>query len=240
MNFSAFLLEFKLFSFTPTFDHSNNKFFKEKFIYFLYSLVLVYFMSLFTFMVGRIFFYVIDYHFAKELFTNQKGTIFTGSILKNIFYILLIAPIIEEIIFRLPLNLRKLNLYIGFSLYYFLRIGVEFYDGNLHNYYFHVKILVLVGLWFFIYKIKLSFLKAHYCLYFYLLVALFAAIHVVNFIDFLPEKYYVFIPLLVMPQFIMGVFAGFVRIKLGFIWSIPLHIGINSPSIFIYLLTLKN
>jgi len=240
MNFSIFLSEFKLFSFIPSLDNSNNKSFKEKFIYFLYSLVLVYFMSLFIFMVVRILFYVIDYDIAKEIFANQKATIFTGSIINNIFYILLIAPVIEEIIFRLPLNLNKVNLYIGFSIYYFLRMGGEFYEGNLNNYYLYIKILGVMALWLFIYKIKLSFLKAHYFFYFYLMVALFAAIHIVNFIDFLPEKYCIFIPLLVLPQFIMGIIAGFVRIKLGFLWSIALHICINSPSIFIYLFTLKN
>tara|TARA_R110002073_G_scaffold136066_2_gene284467 strand:+ start:3366 stop:3929 length:564 start_codon:yes stop_codon:yes gene_type:complete len=62
-----------------------------------------------------------------------------------------------------------------------------------------------------------------YC--FYASVLLFAAVHMTNF-EMTREVYYI-APLLVAPQLILGVFLGYVRVKLGLQWSICLHAMYN-------------
>lgn len=56
---------------------------------------------------------------------------------------------------------------------------------------------------------------------FYASVLLFAAVHLTNFE--LSEQVFNIAPLLVAPQLILGVFLGYVRVKLGLLWSICLH-----------------
>ncbi|RAJ12644.1 CPBP family intramembrane glutamic endopeptidase [Arenibacter echinorum] len=63
-----------------------------------------------------------------------------------------------------------------------------------------------------------------YC--FYASVLLFAVVHMSNF-ELTGEVYYI-APLLVAPQLILGVFLGYVRVKLGLLWSICLHAMYNA------------
>ncbi|MDL5511797.1 CPBP family intramembrane metalloprotease [Arenibacter sp. M-2] len=59
----------------------------------------------------------------------------------------------------------------------------------------------------------------------YASVLLFAAVHLTNF-EMSRQVYYI-APLLVAPQLILGVFLGYVRVKMGLQWSICLHAMYN-------------
>lgn len=72
-----------------------------------------------------------------------------------------------------------------------------------------------------------------YCLY--VSVLLFAAVHITNY-TMTREVFYI-APLLVAPQLILGIFLGYVRVKLGLRWSIFLHAmynGVLITPIFLY------
>ncbi|MEO1621167.1 MAG: CPBP family intramembrane glutamic endopeptidase, partial [Cyanobacteria bacterium J06632_3] len=61
-------------------------------------------------------------------------------------------------------------------------------------------------------------------LIFYVLTLLFGAIHITNYT---PEALPL-LPLLVLPQVILGLLLGFVRLRYGFLWAILLHSFHNS------------
>lgn len=66
------------------------------------------------------------------------------------------------------------------------------------------------------------FRKSAYFKYaFYISVFLFGLIHITNFENI--DGYYWLIPVLIAPQLFAGFYLGFIRVKLGLIWSILLH-----------------
>ncbi|MBU2905693.1 CPBP family intramembrane metalloprotease [Arenibacter algicola] len=67
--------------------------------------------------------------------------------------------------------------------------------------------------------------KKYFKFILYASVLLFAAVHMTNF-EMSREVYYI-APLLVAPQLILGVFLGYIRVKLGLGWSICLHAMYN-------------
>ena len=54
---------------------------------------------------------------------------------------------------------------------------------------------------------------------------LFGLVHITNFPNM--EGYYWLIPVLVAPQIVIGVYLGFIRVKLGLLWSMLLHATYN-------------
>ncbi|MEG3659717.1 CPBP family intramembrane glutamic endopeptidase [Arenibacter palladensis] len=63
--------------------------------------------------------------------------------------------------------------------------------------------------------------KIYFKYIFYASVLLFAAVHLNNFE--MSEQVFYMAPVLVAPQLILGIFLGYVRVKLGLLWSICLH-----------------
>lgn len=104
--------------------------------------------------------------------------------LEFLFVAAIVAPIIEELIFRAPLVLFK-------------RARV--------------------------------FKIAFYCI-----GLIFAYVHIFNFE--LSLNVILFSPLLVAPQFIVGLIFGFIRVRFGLIWSICLHSFYNGVLVSLFLL----
>ncbi len=61
---------------------------------------------------------------------------------------------------------------------------------------------------------------------FYTSIILFGVVHIFNF-EGDNELYYI-APLLIAPQLMAGIFLGYIRIKLGLMWSILLHATFNT------------
>lgn len=118
--------------------------------------------------------------------------------------ILLIAgvlvPVFEELVFRTFLTFRRnlpLRLLIAFA-------GI----AGVRN------------------KAKVSeFLKRswrkYYRIIFYVVALVFAFVHITNYE--ITTAILLFSPLLVLPQFVMGLFTGYMRVKFGLGWSMGLH-----------------
>lgn len=60
---------------------------------------------------------------------------------------------------------------------------------------------------------------------YYISILLFGLIHITNFEDF--QDNFWLIPILVAPQLSAGIFLGYIRVKLGLLWSILLHAAHN-------------
>lgn len=116
-------------------------------------------------------------HITDSLFDDSNG-------FKILFFAAILAPLIEELIFRGP-------------LIYFNQPRV--------------------------FKIA-----------FYTIGVIFAYVHIFNFE--ITTNVLLFSPLLVAPQFFIGLIFGFIRIRFGLIWSILLHSIYNGILVSLFLL----
>lgn len=116
-------------------------------------------------------------------------------------FVVIIGPIIEELVFRLHLS-RRWNLIAG------LMEWITIYKQKV----LQKEAAQMV-------KVKWDH---YYSLFFYLNAAAFALIHMTNFQSIDVPLWVV--PLIVLPQFIAGLYFGYIRVKNGgLFWSIAMH-----------------
>ena len=142
---------------------------------------------------------------------------------------LLIAPICEEIQDRLYLNLKKTSLFISliFTGIWFL---IPLYKVNEWDEKYLLILVLIIIVSFFLSRIlilKPKFFKY----YFWFSVTWFAFSHIFNYHLIKPIDY-ILIPLWVLPQFSYGIALGYIRVNCGILWSIALHIFINTLAFF--------
>lgn len=115
--------------------------------------------------------------------------------------VILLGPFLEELIFRLHLS-RRWNLIAGLGEWFTI----------LSKKVLREEAAELV-------KVKWN---RYYRLFFYLNAAAFALVHMTNF-QAIDVPLWV-IPLIVFPQFIAGLFFGYIRVKNGnLLWAIAMH-----------------
>lgn len=147
-----------------TTSEKNNIFFKLVAITICFSIVLGILMQGIIILIGFDF----NNHAVLEMFDSYSPMII-------FFLVVILAPLLEELIFRAPLGLFRKSEFFKYA--------------------------------------------------FYISVLLFGLVHIGNFQDI--EGYYWLIPILVAPQISAGIFLGFIRTKLGLLWSILLHTAHN-------------
>lgn len=137
-----------------------------------------------------------------------------------------LAPILEEPIFRLHLDLKKSSIWWGIGLSLFLL-------GDLWW-----MLLVFWGyLFFLLYKVNKGNPPS---LRFVLWVSatFFALIHMGNFTDFDYTKYFYWVPFMVGAQFIVGLVLSYIRLNHGMKWAILFHGVYNAvliiPAIYFF------
>lgn len=146
--------------------------------------------------------------------------------MENLFLGVIFAPILEEIRFRLFL---KKNIFYVFIFIAFWLLSLDKLPTYL-AYTLGVIIVVLI-IFILLYWVKvdnlLTILYRKYFPYiFYFSAIIFALFHLNNFKTLAIPIW--IIPLLVLPQFIMGLVFGYIRIKNGLLWSILTHSLYNS------------
>ncbi|MDJ0708128.1 MAG: CPBP family intramembrane metalloprotease [Leptolyngbyaceae cyanobacterium MO_188.B28] len=138
-----------------------------------------------------------------------------------LFGAVVMAPVVEEIIFRLPLRPIALSLSIPISIAIIYLLDLFSVNQAIPP----VVGLMLLG--FNIYLAtrhpKVPRLQQLYTRFprpiFYLSAILFGAIHIGNY----DSRVWALMPLLVLPQCVLGLFLGFVRVRYGFGWAIFAH-----------------
>lgn len=148
--------------------------------------------------------------------------------LPPIIYVILIGPILEELIFRLPLKFTSYNILISISLL------LLFLSNN--NIYLMLAISLILAIFgYFLYtntlKIKsyLEYLwKYHFTIIFYLFAIFFGLLHI-NYYKVVTPIQYLLVVLLVLPQIVGSLIMGYVRVKYcnGIIITIMIHILYN-------------
>ncbi len=164
----------------------------------------------------------------------------TNSNWYDFLYILIAAPILEEIMFRLPLKFNRINVFVALLTFYFffyLRYAdlyASFWGSQLIITIFFIAICWIVVF----YVCKNSFYKTistrYFGFLFYILAITFGLLHITNFIEFVPKNLLFFSPIFTLHQVIMGLFLGYIRVKKGLIWSIALHVCYNTPGAIHY------
>jgi hypothetical protein len=146
------------------------------------------------------------------------------------FILVILGPFLEEIIFRLPLKLERFGMCfsLGLLTYYF---SGPIYEISFYEWKFYervaISLIVIITVYKFLPASWLDYIKIKfYSQYFYLTATLFALIHIINYAPHNASVLF-FYPIFTLPQFIMGVFIGYARMKYGFFSGWFIHALIN-------------
>lgn len=170
-----------------------------------------------------------DFLKTSRLFEETKG-------LRFFFFVSFIGPFIEECAFRSFVDRTRLMiaLSIGFLFLSFLRVS----DIVTIQYKWSVELTLslVVGLGSFaiLEKIKFAFSDNHFRVTFYLMNALFVAMHIGNYdLSTFSVLTFIFLPAVLFPQLILTMALSYVRLKNGLAWAIGLHMLNNLiPALF--------
>ncbi|MDU1905437.1 MAG: CPBP family glutamic-type intramembrane protease [Dysgonomonas sp.] len=169
--------------------------------------------------------------------TNLVYTINTLPIFDNVLFftllIGLVGPLKEEVQFRLLLKINKPNIIIFYAVN-ILTAVVLFLLGKVTNGFVYISILGLISLFLWKKGIKIkNYYQKYFSIIFYLFTVVFALLHITNYGGDL-EYLILGIPILVLPQFVLGCILGYVRIKFGFWYNVLFHV-VNNIIAFIFL-----
>lgn len=179
---------------------------------------------------------------ANQLISNRIDTDYSHSekipLIITVIFVGIIAPIIEELIFRLPLKFSAQNIAISssiflftFSIGYTIRDKVkDIFESVILQKIINLSILIIISylifrLLFFIlikFEDKISEMsRHHFSKFFYFYTIAFGLIHITNFP--ITMKSILFIIPVTLPQIISGFFLGYTRINYGLKYSIFQH-----------------
>jgi membrane protease YdiL (CAAX protease family) len=147
------------------------------------------------------------------------------------FYVVIFGPFLEEIIFRLPLRLKKYSIGLSFGIITYYVSGGSFKHFMATEWITYVRIvisiIILLSIAKFLPTKRLDLIKTNFFKhYFYIVALVFALIHVANFAPFNMSVLF-FYPIFTLPQFIMGLFFGYARMNYGFFVGWGVHTLIN-------------
>jgi len=164
-----------------------------------------------------------------NLFPSLKEFKFTPY---NILKITLILPIIEELIFRLPLRISKINLATSFSLIIFLVLNKWCFSNIYLALSFSLVLFLILyigirGGFSFLNRLTIFFTN-HFWMFFYFQAIVFGFLHLTNYrIDF---RYFYLFTFFAINYIISGFFWGYLRVRFtyGIYLCIASHIVVNS------------
>jgi len=220
---------------------NKNVSIKEKVLFILYSyfiglcvLIVVYFIeSFFDYLIINV---LHEKSILEQIkVSNRTMMLIFGKY--SFLMIVIIAPFLEEIIFRLPMNLKKISFSLSSFIIVYRVLGNHVFNINLSDSSFYLNNLLALITAYAIYKIipislLAKFKTNNFKYFFYFSIIVFAIVHITNFWSF-NLKTFIFTPIFVLPQFIIGLLISNVRMQYGFIWGFFLHALINLPSIIL-------
>jgi len=148
-----------------------------------------------------------DMHSLQKIFQEMEPVLI-------FFFAVIMAPLLEEVMFRLILRFRS-----NFLILWSIHIGVALHLGQKRS----------------LLKTARKVWDKFYGWIFYLMAAAFGLMHIMNFEPSL--NIYLLAPILVAPQILIGINLGYLRVRFGLIWSILFHAFYNGILMSIALLT---
>jgi len=172
--------------------------------------------------------FILIFPFFCFLFINKNyipaNTYTHTSTETKIFFSLIFAPIIEEIVFRFPLQKAKWSYYFLICIFFVCTVLLL----NKTIIYFDITIFVIILILMLVFKFMdlpeklVKFWHNNYTYLFYFITLIFGAIHLTNFSLYPLDNLWI-LPVLFIPQTICGFLFGYIRLKYGMIWCILQH-----------------
>lgn len=183
----------------------------------------------------------------KQFITLPSDHTFTLSIYHKehlwiyFFLIGIFSPIMEEIIFRLPLVFNPTN--ISLSISTLIALIVRKMSSSI-SYSILLFVLLFILTYFLSVKYKtylLSFWNKNFKYIFYAFSLSFGLAHISNY-EFIAASQYFIAPILIFPQLVMGFISSFTRMlyKNGFLICILFHCLLNSITVSVFLIQYIN
>ncbi len=148
----------------------------------------------------------------------------------------IIAPITEEIQFRLLLKFNRLFIALSIAMFRFVHIfSWDFYKGKFDWYFIQKQIMISVALFLIIYFtlgikkinnfVKTYLYEKYFSILFYGILIYFGLLH------FNSDAFSPYMITTTIPQIAVGFFCAYYRLKLGFGYAVLMHILWNSMGI---------
>jgi membrane protease YdiL (CAAX protease family) len=153
------------------------------------------------------------------------------------FAVIVFVPLLEEIFFRLNLEISKLNIAVFLSLLITVVVKITLLR-EIPIYRFLVAIPVFVLIFFIIDRANPpiqsieTFWKSHFKFIFHFAAIGFGMMHLFNF-ETIKWWMVAVSPLLVAPYITMGYIFGYIRMKHGFIYGWLIHATVNFVSVLL-------
>jgi hypothetical protein len=193
----------------------------------LFQSLILYFIIIF---ICSLFFIPLSvFNLIPEIPKHQKS---------ETIWIILYAPILEELFFRLPLRNFFRNIFITLAMFFYA--FMKNYIGIIPTLVLSSLIAVLPYIPHFICRYENHInekINNYYPFIFYFVALLFGFLHITNF-KTLTTNILLVSPVIVLFQLFMGLLLGFIRINYspGILYSILVHIIYNSIPILIKIL----
>ena len=160
----------------------------------------------------------------------------------NFVIVAIIAPLLEETVFRLPLNTKRFSVALSFSILIFRISGNSFFQSPFKDIKHFLGLLYSIMTFTIINYLPFSSIRNFFTLlsekitnkyfgiYFYTISITFGLVHITNVTD-INYNLILLYPIFFMPQLILGLFLGATRMQKGFFFAFFLHFLVNSTSL---------
>ena len=162
----------------------------------------------------------------KEILQTKGFTNY--SILELLLFYVLLAPLIEELAFRLGLKLSRTNAAISFGFQFiFILVYFEIWPEALSYRIF--TIVFIISIFFIALKSGrfLTILDKHFNFFVYYNILFFGILHATNY-TFSNYHHYLYVPILIIPQLFLGAYFSYARVRYNFGYSLLFHVLHNA------------
>lgn len=149
---------------------------------------------------------------------------------QRVFYGLILGPIVEEIFFRLMYVFKKKNIFIVLFTSLGLAILFLIKSEPAKSYIFFLLCLTFSLCLLFFDRVS-RVINSHFKVFFYGMAIVFAFLHVFNF-EGINSMRYLLTVFIIIPQFVLGILLGYIRLSYGFIYAVGFHMAVNISIIF--------
>jgi len=157
----------------------------------------------------------------KEIIKSKENLNASTPFIKILLFSVL-APLLEELAFRLGLKLTKTNISIGLGVQAIIILqlcGVINNPIYIRLIWMGIASLIL----YLLLKTKhISLLKKKYAFFLYYNILLFSIFHISNY-TYASYTHYFFIPFLVSLHIVFGTYLSYARMKYGFSFALFIH-----------------
>lgn len=149
---------------------------------------------------------------------------------RQFIYGILLAPVVEEIFFRLILVFNRRNILILSFATIAMAIYFVINENNIKLIFFSILFILTILVFILFDRCKIFFYK-HFKSLFFIIAGSFALVHLGNYLGI---SLYRLLPALfiIIPQLVAGTILGYLRVKYGFIYAIGFHATINLTLLF--------